>query len=370
MSDVGTVTLEEDRGETAGQPGTAPAAVANHAGIAGDEGVDSGEEDLSYSGPRRQLSRGVARVVSARVPLRRRVIELFESRELFVFLVRKELKIKYKNSVLGFLWSMLNPALVLAIYYVVFTYFIPNSIPKFALFLFSGLLAWNLFNGATMGAASTIVNNSGIVKKVAFPREILALSQVGTSTVFFGFQSCVFALFLIGFGVHPDWSYLPVLLLAFVALIVFTAALAVFLSAVNVYLRDTQHLIEVLLQAWFWGAPIVYAFSDVSTKLERHKPILYFYMADPLTPIVLAFQRCLYGAVPGAVAPAKATGAVIAKGATSGISIPLLGGGVLPHYSYLWYVVVLSIVLVVSLGLLLGALVVFGRVEGNFAEQL
>jgi ABC-2 type transport system permease protein len=318
-----------------------------------------------------------ARVVSARVPLRRRVREIWRSRELFAFLVRKELKVKYKNSTLGFLWSLLNPALVLAVYYVVFTIFLKSSIPKFALFLFAGLLAWNLFNTATMGASGTIVGNSAIVKKVAFPREILPLSQVGTASVFFLFQAGVMTLFLIGFRIQPAWGFFPILLLALVALIAFSAALAVFLSALNVYLRDTQHLIEVLLQAWFWGTPIVYSFLSVQGELQRHPPFLWIYLSDPLTPIVLGFQRALYGGVSGVVAGSKVSSIVTnankaavaaAHGSTPVTLTPSVG--VIPNYSMEWYALALGAVLVGSLLLLVGSLIFFGRVEGNFAEEL
>jgi ABC-2 type transport system permease protein len=307
-------------------------------------------------GTPRQDRKLPARVVSARVSLRARLLELWRSRELLVFLVRKELKVKYKNSALGFAWSMLNPALVLLVYYVVFTVFLPNGIPHFALFLFSGLLGWNLFNTGLMGAAGAIVNNAAIVKKVAFPREILALAQVGTACIFFCFQGIVLIAFFAGFRYAPDWSYLPLIPLALVAIIVFTSAFAIFLSAVNVYMRDTQHLIEVLLTAWFWGAPVVYSFSLVYNKLNGHRlfeipgtHLIWLYLFDPLAPVVLAFQRALFGLSP------------VVKGTTQ---------HVLHAYSYLWYVEVLSIVLVVSVGLFLLAMMLFGRIEGNFAEEL
>jgi ABC-2 type transport system permease protein len=306
--------------------------------------------------PERRLP---ARVVSARVGIRARLVELWRSRELLVFLVRKELKVKYKNSALGFAWSMLNPALVLAVYYVVFTVFLPNNIPYFALFLFSGLLAWNLFNTALMGAAGSIVNNAAIVKKVAFPREILALSQVGTACVFFVFQAGVLIAFFAGFRFTPDWAYLPLIPLALVALIVFTSAFAIFLSAVNVYMRDTQHLIEVLLTAWFWGAPVVYGFYAVYQKLVRHPPFEFIYLLDPLAPVVLAFQRALYGRVSPTVMLKQPNG----KMAPTVVHV-------LHAFPTMWYVGVLLAILVVSVGLFLGAMALFGRIEGNFAEEL
>ena len=101
---------------------------------------------------------------------------MWRARELFVFLVRKEIKVKYKNSVLGFLWSMLNPALTLAVFYVLFTYFLPNGIPYFVIYMFSAMLVWNLFQTAVLiGHEHHRGRNAGIVKKVAFPREILVL---------------------------------------------------------------------------------------------------------------------------------------------------------------------------------------------------
>src|SRR5207248_4697248 len=123
------------------------------------------------------------RVVSARINLRQRFRDIWAYRELLGGLVRKELKVKYKNSVLGFLWSMLNPALYLVVFYVVFQLILKNGIPQFAIFLLAGLLVWNLFSTALPGATGSVVGNSGLVKKVAFPREVLALSSVGAALV-------------------------------------------------------------------------------------------------------------------------------------------------------------------------------------------
>jgi len=287
-----------------------------------------------------------SRVVSARVSLRRRLVEIWQSRELIAFLIRKELKVRYKNSVLGFLWSFLNPALILGVYYVVFKYFLPNHVVLFAIYLFAGLLPWNLFNNSLISSAGVLVAHAGIVKKVSFAREILALAQVGTAICYFFFQSCIMVVFLVGFQVIPAWRYLPVALLALVCDIVLSAALAVFLSAVNVYLRDVQHLIEVLLVALFFSPPIVYQFASVAQKLSRHG-LLWVYLANPLVVIVLSFQRFIYGNVAHLDNPSP-----------------------LASYGEGWYFMVLGIVLVVSVLLFLGAMLIFGRVEGNFAEEL
>ncbi len=296
------------------------------------------------------------RVVASRVALGPRLKEIWDNRELIVVMVRTHLRVKYQGSVLGFLWSMLNPALVLGVYYVVFQIILKNGIPNYAVFLFAGLVVWNLFSTVLMDATSTIVNNSGIVKKVAFPREILALSSVGVGVVFFVLQTIVLVIVLVALRSVPAVVFLPEVVLGFVVLVVFTSALAVFLSALNVYYRDTRHLVEVLLVAWFWGVPVVYSFQDIALKFANHpalKFLEWIYLADPPASIVLAFQRALYAKVnaPSTVAPH-----------------PILH--LLPVYGPLWYAVVLGIMLVVSVGLLLGALVFFGHLEGNFAEVM
>jgi ABC-2 type transport system permease protein len=204
----------------------------------------------------------ITRVVSPTISVPQRLREIWLSRELLVYLVRTEIKVKYKNSVLGLVWSMIAPAMTLAIYFIVFQYISKNGIPNFVIFLFSGLLLWNLFQVGVQTATGVVVNNAGIVKKVSFPREILALASIGSAMVFFFFQTMVMLIFLVVFHSAPAWQYLPLLPLALLAAIVLASGLAILLSAVNVYLRDTQHLIEVVLTAWFWACPIVYSFQN------------------------------------------------------------------------------------------------------------
>lgn len=303
------------------------------------------------------------RVVSAKVSLRRRIADIWGSRELLGFLVRKELKVRYKNSVLGFLWSFLNPALILIIYYVVFKYFLHNATPDFALFLFAGLLPWNLFNNSLLTSSGVLVAHAGIVKKVAFPREILALAQVGTAMCYFFFQTCILVIFLAGFQVVPAFRYVPLLLFAFVCDVILSAALAIFLSAVNVYLRDVQHLVEVLLVALFFSPPTVYAFANLTKIMHDHVWFRWVYESNPLMWIVVSFQRCLYGNV---VPPA---GKII-KNLSPLVNGHLQPYQVLPTWGAGPYWVGLAGVFVGSIVLLLLAMLIFGRVEGNFAEEL
>jgi ABC-2 type transport system permease protein len=203
-----------------------------------------------------------------------------------------------------------------------------------------------------MSGTGVVVNNAGIVKKVSFPREILALAAVGSACVFFFFQAIVMVLFLIVLHHSPDWSYLPVTLLALVTGIVLAGAIAVLLSAINVYLRDTQHLIEVILTAWFWACPIVYSFELQIEKRLGPKGLTWVYFLNPMVPLVLSFQRFIYADTVVHIGPNP---------------VPQQ---ILPPNSMLWYVGLDLGVLFLASCLFLVALAVFGRLEGNFAEEL
>ena len=188
--------------------------------------------------------------------------------------------------------------------------------PNFVIFLMAGLLLWNLFSLGVLTGTGVVVNNAGIVKKVSFPREILALAAVGSACVFFFFQSVVNGD-LHGPAAQPAGRGLlaaprprPV------TGIVLASGLGILLSSVNVYLRDTQHLIEVVLTAWFWACPIVYAYWSIEKKLGPHG-LTWVYFLNPVTPLVLTFQRCLYAHPPYTV-----------NGVTT---------QVLPTQGYLWY---------------------------------
>jgi len=203
-----------------------------------------------------------------------------------------------------------------------------------------------------------IVNNAGIIKKVSFPREILALAAVGSAGVFFFFQSIVMLIFLFVFHSAPAWNYLPLIPLALIAAMVLAAGLAILLCSINVYLRDTQHLIEVVLTAWFWACPIVYSFqSQLAKNLARHH-LTWTYFLNPMTPLVLSFQRALYAHVTvhsTIHSPQFPKGAVVAE---------------LPLHGFFWYAGLDVGVLAAGVILFMVALVVFGRLEGNFAEEL
>src|SRR5690348_14151933 len=293
------------------------------------------------------------RVLRARRSVLGRIADIWRYRELLLGLVRKELKVKYKNSALGFLWSLVNPLLLLLIYTLAFQVVLHAGMPQFPIFLLSGLLVWNLFSVGLAGGTTAIVANAGLVKKVGFPREILVLAAVGAALVHFFLQGAVLLVFIVVVQHAVALEYFPLLIPTLAAILVFTAAVGILLSSVNVYLRDTQHFVDLALLAWFWATPIVYPFMLVG---KRHDWLTKLYMCNPLTAFVLPFQRALYARLDGNVANSTTTSNY--------------GNQYLPHWSVAGYAAYVGVFAVLSVALFALALYVFGRLEGNFAEEL
>ena len=274
-----------------------------------------------------------------------RLGELFRRREVLVNLIRKETKVKYKSSILGVAWSMLNPLLYLVVFYLVFTFPLRTGIDNFVVYLLAGILPWTLFASGLQGATGAVVANGPLVTKVAFPREILPLSAIGASLVYFGYQSVVLIAALLVFGYPFLGPALVLVPLALVVLLLFLAAVGVATSAFNVRYRDTQHLVELALLAWFWATPIVY--QGPKLVAESLGPgAVQVYLLNPVANVVLAFQRALYG---GTSSEAVAE---------------------LPDPGIAWYAGRLAVLGAVSALLLYLTWRAFYRMSGDFAEEL
>jgi ABC-2 type transport system permease protein len=284
-----------------------------------------------------------------------RVAYLWRYRELVANLTRKELKVKYKNSVLGFVWSLLNPLMYLVVFSLVFNIISAVPVPYYGIFFLSGLLAWNLFSAALGQGTSAITGNAQLVTKVWFPREALVLASVFSALVHFFLQSIVLLVALLVFQRSPDYAFFPIFLFALVVLMLFATSLAIGLSAVNVYLRDTQHLLEVALLGWFWLSAVAYPFGLVEEKLDGRFGAGSAWIAglNPVLTIVITFQRTLYnpdysGTSQSAINEANS----------------------LPFHPWTWYMTLLGGAFAVSLVLLFGSLWLFSRLEDNFAEEI
>ena len=233
-----------------------------------------------------------------------RLGELYRYRDLVLNLVVRDLKVRYKSSVLGFLWSLLNPLLMMLVFAVVFTLLMPNqTIAHFPIFLLSGLLPWNFFRTAVMGSVGSIVSNAHLVKKVYFPREVLPISTVLSNAVNFMLALVVlFAmLFVAGLGL-TRWSlWLPVIM---AVQIVFTLGLAFILATVNVFYRDTAVIMEVVIQAWFFMTPVFYPIDILPASrvlLGVELPLRRLvYILNPMASIIANYRTVLYGSIDGA----------------------------------------------------------------------
>jgi lipopolysaccharide transport system permease protein len=220
--------------------------------------------------------------------------ELVRYRELIKNLVARDLKVRYRNSILGFVWCLLNPLLMMAVFTFVFTILMRNSLPNYPVFILIGILAWNFHSTAVTGAISSITGNAPLVLKVYFPREVLPLAAVLSNAV--NFVLALIALFamILAFQVHLSVTilFLPVIL--FVQ-IVFSSGLALILAALTVFYRDVANIMETLLLAWFFLTPIVWRMEDLFPDYGR-----LMYIVNPLASIISAYRDVLYsGGMPG-----------------------------------------------------------------------
>jgi ABC-2 type transport system permease protein len=290
------------------------------------------------------------RLVAPRRSVRQHLVDIWAYRELLRQLVRRELKVKYKNSVLGFLWSMLNPAFTAGIYYLVFVVFLPNGVPQFHIWLLAGLLLWQFFSTSLMGGTTAVTGNAFLIGKVRFPREVLPLASVGAALVHLLLQLGVLFAIVAASRFPMDWAWMPLALLAVITCVVLAAGLAILLSAVNVYARDTQHLLEVFLQIWFWLSVIIVPYVSIGNQLNRRGITPNMQLLNPVVPLVLAMQRFIYG--------------------RRGLAGHASAAGFLPNGSWLWYTRGVVVVLLVSAVLFVLSIRLFDRAEGNFAEVL
>jgi len=220
-------------------------------------------------------------------------------RHLLGLLVRRDIKARYKDSVLGLLWTLINPIVQLTVYYVVMGQFLgaARGIPDFAIYIFSGLTIYALFSEALTGSTGSIVANAGLVKKVYVPREIFPLSALGAAMFTFTVQLGVLILACIVLGAAPISLGLVYFVPSVLLIIVYGAAIGLALSALNVYLRDVQYLTQVLLMLAMWSSPIVYGWTMVNTVFDQFGLpawLLEVYTNSPLTLAVLGFHKAFW----------------------------------------------------------------------------
>lgn len=227
--------------------------------------------------------------------------EFVSSRELFYNLTLRELRSKYKRTVLGWTWSLLNPLTSMVIYTLVFGVFlgvepdpgVPSGLDNFTMFLLCGLLPYNFLSNGLNGGMGSLIGNGNLVKKVYFPREVLVAASTASWVVSFLIELSVLAVALVFFG-NVVILWIPVILLLVVLETVFVLGLALMLAAAAVYFRDLQHLLGLVLQVWFYTAPIVYPMSLIHEKLGTTGWQITLYNLNPLTRFVDAFRDVFF----------------------------------------------------------------------------
>jgi ABC-2 type transport system permease protein len=272
-----------------------------------------------------------------------KLAELSQSRELILNLTLRELRGKYKRSFLGWTWSLLNPLSTMLIYSLVFGVILkvqippgqPSGLQLFPLFLLCGLLPWNFLANGMTGGMETLVGNANLIKKVYFPREVLVLATVNSWAFSFCIEMSVLAVALLVVG-NMVLPWLPLVIVVMVIEMVFVTGVALLLSVLNVYFRDTRHLIGILLSLWFYLTPIVYPVTLVPTHAHIFGvgiPARTLYSVNPMVGFTEIYRNLLYDLR-------------------------------FPSWGQLGYVVVVA-----AATLAFGAFV-FGRLEGRLAEEL
>ncbi len=207
-------------------------------------------------------------------------------------LVARELKARYRGSVLGFLWSFINPLLLLLIYSFVFTTVMPNTtegVQPYQLFMFCGILPWNWFSTSLSDAAGSLISGGNLIKKVLFPAEVLPIVSVLTNMVHFFLGLPILVVFLVLYNHYPRWDNLLWFPVAVLAQLVFTIALALIVSALAVHFRDIRDILSNLLTMWFFATPIIYPWFQPS--VERFH---WLFDVNPFTHLAVTYQEALF----------------------------------------------------------------------------
>lgn len=253
--------------------------------------------------------------------------ELYAYREMLRSLVHRDLRGRYKGSVLGFLWTFLNPLLQLAVYTILFSHIIRMGIHDYYLFLFVALIPWMFFSSSIMGGSTSILSNQSMVTKIYFPREVLPISVVTGAFVNMLYCFIVVLAVVLVFSDHVNlvaWLYLPV-----IAIIEYILALgfALIAAAVTVYIRDLEHILGIVIMAWQFLTPVMYGIDMVPDEY------LFIFNLNPMSPIIVAYRDILYY-------------------------------GRIPHMETLISALIFGIIFVIL------GFAVFGRLKRNFAEEL
>ena len=213
--------------------------------------------------------------------------KLFSYRELLFSLTKKELKVKYRGSVLGFFWSFLNPILTMLVYSFVFSIVLKSGIEEFAIFLICALLPFNFLTNSVNYGAGSIIGNSNLINKIYFPREIIPLSVVFANLINYLLELVALFIVLAIMG-YKFYIYLYILPLIIFIEFFLVAGMTLLVSALNVLFRDLQHLITIIMMVWFFGTPVIYPLEMVPEKYQ------FIIKLNPMTIYTSYYRNIFY----------------------------------------------------------------------------
>jgi lipopolysaccharide transport system permease protein len=221
-------------------------------------------------------------------------VDLVRYRELFSNLFRRDFQAKYKGSLLGVAWSLLNPLVLLGVYLLVFGVIFPSKTPHYPLYLLAGLSCWIFFSTSLQSAARSLIDSAELIKKVRFPRQLVALSMVATQAVTYAVMIAV--LVVLSLAVLADartkvWLAIPLAVL-FVAEV---AGLALIAACLNVVFRDVEHVLTAALLPWFFVTPILWSAQTLGGRAERHHTLLsVLHWVNPVAPPIFAIRDAIW----------------------------------------------------------------------------
>ncbi len=256
----------------------------------------------------------------------KRLREVYNYREMIIMLVRRDLRVRYKRSVLGFAWTFINPLLQLLVYTLVFSVVMRAGVDKYYLFLFVALIPWIAMASSVANGSTCITTQSNLVTKIYFPREVLPITAVTTN--FVNMALCMIVVLAVcalsvGLNLRVLWYLIPTYCIEYILAL----GIALLVSCLTVYFRDLEHILTIFTMAWQFASPVMYSTQMVP---ERYRFIFLF---NPMSSILSAFRDVLYFRV----APKMST---MLLSLAAGVFFLLLG----------WFV--------------------FGRLEKRFAEEL
>jgi lipopolysaccharide transport system permease protein len=214
--------------------------------------------------------------------------DIYKYREALRHLVARDLKVRYSSSVLGVVWGLFSPLLMTLVYSVVFTFFVRNAVEAFPVFIMAGLLPWQFFNNTVLSTTGAITTNAHLINRVYFPREVLPLANLFSNAVHFLLALVMLFGFILIFRVPltVNVAWLPVLIAIQLAL---TLGIGLLLSAINVFFRDTQQIVDILMLAWFFLTPVIYPVEALPPALQAAYQVI-----NPVAGLVVAYREILY----------------------------------------------------------------------------